>query len=94
MVGRSNFPSPEDGSPNLTGCPQTKLYTLNYLGESLEKLVGELRTPAPEARTQFLEQGILNICAALEIALKEQSTVAEFTSDSSQMTDGFSGTRT
>jgi hypothetical protein len=94
MVSRSNFPSPENDYPSLTGCPQTKLYTLNYLGESLEKLVGELQTPAPEARTQFLEQGILNICAALEIALKAQSTVVEFTSDGGQMTDGFSGTRT
>jgi hypothetical protein len=62
--------------------------------QTLDELVAALQDPeAMQKNLQYLETGVLNVCDALDKALKNRGRVAESSSDEGRMTDQFVGTR-
>lgn len=96
LVNRSRLQCPTTVGlhPHLDPLKSLLMVVPDYLalGDTLDECVEALQASSPQKRLQFLEEGILNVCRALDVALKETGQVVKFDSNNGQMTDHFSGT--
>ena len=91
LVNRSRlgFPTTE----GLSADPLASMLTVpEDMGCTLDEFVAAMQEDSPQRRLQFLEEGVLNVSRAVDIALKEHGKVVKFESNNNQMTNHFSGT--